>query len=131
LLLVSVLIVMYHLFFFQAEDGIRDGHVTGVQTCALPISLKRIGYIYQQFQAALGASAKVFTYLDRQEEVSEVPGAKPLPLFSREIIFENVGFAYDSESGAVLESIQFQARCGEVIALVGSSGAGKTTLVNL
>src|SRR5256884_6593822 len=93
--------------------------------------LKRIGYIYQQFQAALGASAKVFTYLDRQEGVRGVPGAKPLPLFSREIIFESAGFAYDSESGAVWESIQCQARCGEVIALVGSSGAGKTTLVNL
>src|SRR5207244_12190792 len=49
----------------------------------------------------------------------------------REIVFENVGFAYDADSTQVLERIYFRARCGEVMALVGSSEAGKTTLVNL
>lgn len=93
--------------------------------------IKRIGYIYQQFQAALGASTQVFAYLDRQEEVTEKPGTKALPQFSEEIAFENVGFAYDHESGSVLGKINFRASRGEVIALVGSSGAGKTTLVNL
>jgi subfamily B ATP-binding cassette protein MsbA len=93
--------------------------------------IKRIGYIYQQFQAALGASTQVFAYLDRQEEVTEKPGTKALPQFSEEITFENVGFAYDHESGSVLGKINFRASRGEVIALVGSSGAGKTTLVNL
>lgn len=93
--------------------------------------IKRIGYIYQQFQAALGASTQVFAYLDRQEEVTEKPGTKVLPQFSEEIAFENVGFAYDHESGSVLGKINFRASRGEVIALVGSSGAGKTTLVNL
>jgi len=93
--------------------------------------IKRIGYIYQQFQAALGASTQVFAYLDRQEEVNEQPGAKQLAPFSKEIVFDNVGFSYDYDSGRVLEKIQFRARRGEVIALVGTSGAGKSTLVNL
>jgi len=93
--------------------------------------IKRIGYIYQQFQAALGASTQVFAYLDRQEEVNEQPGAKQLAPFSKEIVFDNVGFSYDHDSGKVLEKIQFRARRGEVIALVGTSGAGKSTLVNL
>jgi subfamily B ATP-binding cassette protein MsbA len=87
--------------------------------------------VYQQFQLAQGASAQVFAYLDREEEQSEQPGAKSLAPFSREIVFENVGFAYDADSTQVLEQIYFRARRGEVIALVGSSGAGKTTLVNL
>jgi subfamily B ATP-binding cassette protein MsbA len=130
--------IIIPLLLLYARDEIKHGLMTSGVFLAFIYAMfnsympiKRIGYIYQQFQAALGASSKVFAYLDRPEEVSEVPGAKPLPPFSREIIFENVGFAYDSESGAVLERIQFQARCGEVIALVGSSGAGKTTLVNL
>jgi len=93
--------------------------------------VKRIGYIYQQLQAVRGVSAQVFVYLDREEEKHEQPGAKPLAPFSREIVFENVGFAYDADSALVLEQIHFRARRGEVIALVGSSGAGKTTLVNL
>ena len=93
--------------------------------------LKRTGYIYQQLQAVRGVSAQIFSYLDREEEQSEQSGARPLPLFAREIEFANVSFAYDDNSPAVLDGISFKARRGEVIALVGSSGAGKTTLVNL
>jgi len=93
--------------------------------------LKRTGYIYQQLQAVDGASTQVFAYLDRDVEVSEQPAAARLAPFAREIAFENVGFAYDSAAATVLNNISLQARKGEVIALVGSSGAGKTTLVNL
>jgi len=129
--------IVIPLLLLYARDQIRHGLMTpgiflafiyAMFNSYMPI--KRIGYIYQQFQAALGASTQVFTYLDRREEISEQPGAKALPPFSREIVFENVGFAYD-DSGPVLEEIHFRARRGEVIALVGSSGAGKTTLVNL
>jgi ATP-binding cassette, subfamily B, bacterial MsbA len=93
--------------------------------------LKRIGVAYQQFQLALGASTQVFAYLDREEEESEQPGARPLPPFLQDIVFDGVGFSYDDDSALVLENIQFRARRGEVIALVGTSGGGKTTLVNL
>jgi subfamily B ATP-binding cassette protein MsbA len=93
--------------------------------------LKRIGYIYQQLLAVSGISSQVFSYLDLPEEKSEQPGGTPLAPFSEEIVFEKVGFRYDGDSGNVLENIHFRARRGEVIALVGSSGAGKTTLVNL
>ncbi len=129
--------IVIPLLLLYARDQIKHGLMTpgiflafiyAMFNSYMPI--KRIGYIYQQFQAALGASTQVFTYLDRQEEISEQPGAKGLPPFSQEIVFENVGFAYD-DSGPVLEEIYFRARRGEVIAVVGSSGAGKTTLVNL
>ncbi len=129
--------IVIPLLLLYARDQIKHGLMTSGIFLAFIYAMfnsympiKRIGYIYQQFQAALGASTQVFTYLDRQEEVSEQPGAKRLPPFSKEIVFENVGFAYD-DSGPVLEGIQFRARRGEVIALVGSSGGGKTTLVNL
>jgi ATP-binding cassette, subfamily B, bacterial MsbA len=130
--------IVVPLLLLYARDQIKHGLMTesiflaflyAMFNSYMPI--KRIGYIYQQFQAALGASTQVFAYLDRQEEISEKPGAKPLPPFSQEIVFENVGFTYDHDSGPVLEEIQFRAGRGEVIALVGSSGAGKTTLVNL
>ncbi|HYL84841.1 MAG TPA: ABC transporter ATP-binding protein [Candidatus Angelobacter sp.] len=93
--------------------------------------LKRTGYVYQQLQAVRGVSAQAFAYLDRVEEKPDQPGATQLPRLTREIEFENVGFSYDADSTPVLRDIQFKARRGEVIALVGSSGAGKTTLVNL
>jgi subfamily B ATP-binding cassette protein MsbA len=92
--------------------------------------LKRVGTVYQQFQAAQGASVQVFAYLDLDEEHTEQPGAKHLPPFSHEITFDAVCFSYAGPN-AVLQNICLKARRGEVIALVGSSGAGKTTLVNL
>jgi subfamily B ATP-binding cassette protein MsbA len=93
--------------------------------------LKRIGQVYQQFQFAQGASAQVFAYLDQQEEKSEKPGALPLAPFTREIEFDDVCFSYGTQSAVILQDIRLRARKGEIVALVGSSGAGKTTLVNL
>jgi ATP-binding cassette, subfamily B, bacterial MsbA len=93
--------------------------------------LKRMGYVYQQFQAAQGASTQVFAYLDREEEVIDQKGGIILDGLSREIVFDKVAFAYDSENMPVLQHVDFTANKGEVIAVVGSSGAGKTTLVNL
>ncbi len=93
--------------------------------------IKRTGYIYQQLQAVRGVSAQVFAYLDREEEKSDQPGANSLALFTREIEFAHVDFSYDAASAPVLDDISLKARKGEVLAFVGSSGAGKTTLVNL
>jgi subfamily B ATP-binding cassette protein MsbA len=92
--------------------------------------LKRMGTVYQQFQAAQGASTQVFAYLDFDQEHTEQPNAKTLPPFSKEVLFDDVSFSY-SGSSSVLQNIRLRALRGEVIALVGSSGAGKTTLVNL
>jgi ATP-binding cassette, subfamily B, bacterial MsbA len=93
--------------------------------------LKRTGFIYQQLQAVDGAITQVFSYMDRDVEVSEQPGASHLAPLTREITFENVDFSYDREGATVLNNICLTAHKGQVIAFVGSSGAGKTTLVNL
>ncbi len=92
--------------------------------------VKGLGNVYQQFEQAHGATAKVFSFLQLQEEVQQHPAARPLPPFSRQVEFENVSFGYDPDT-PILRGIRLQARSGEVLAIVGSSGAGKTTLVNL
>jgi subfamily B ATP-binding cassette protein MsbA len=91
--------------------------------------IKRIGAVYSQFQQAEGATTQVFAFLDMTEEERDAPGAVDLPAFAREIEYDSVSFSYDSTP--VLKNVAFTARMGEVIAFVGSSGAGKTTLVNL
>ncbi|MGB7847780.1 MAG: ABC transporter ATP-binding protein [Candidatus Acidiferrum sp.] len=93
--------------------------------------VKRIGNVYQQFEAAQGATTQVFAYLDREEEVIDQPDGKILKGLNSEIRFDNVSFSYSPERAPLLERITLSAQKGEVIALVGSSGAGKTTLVNL
>jgi len=94
--------------------------------------VKRLTGIHNIFQQALGASQKVFEYLDRDKQVKEKPGAVKLARFEKSIHFDDVSFRYPSvPDGFMLDSIQLEVKRGEVVALVGSSGAGKTTLANL
>ena len=89
--------------------------------------------IYSQFQRALGASERVFELLDTPPEMQDAPDAEDLPPIQGEVRFEDVSFNYadGADTREVLQVINLIARPGQVIALVGPSGAGKTTLVNL
>ena len=96
--------------------------------------VRKFALFNNNFQQALGASSEIFKFMDSQDEIRERSGAKPLPPFSRSIRFENVCFSYDGngeESREILRDIDLEVNAGEVLAVVGSSGAGKTTLVHL
>ena len=94
--------------------------------------VKRLTGIHNIFQQALGASQKVFEYLDRDQQISDRPGAAKLAKLQQSIVLENVGFRYpNAPNGFMLSGVQLEVKVGEVIALVGPSGAGKTTLANL
>jgi subfamily B ATP-binding cassette protein MsbA len=128
--------VVISLLLLYARDKIRIQQMTAPMFFVFVYALfklyepvKRMGAIYQQFQQAQGATTQVFAYLDLTQEEQDEPTAIDLPPFSHEIEFENVTFSY--EEAPVLKDVSFTARRGEVIAFVGTSGAGKTTLVNL
>jgi subfamily B ATP-binding cassette protein MsbA len=94
--------------------------------------LKRLVGIHNIFQQALGASQKVFEYLDHEDRMAVRPGAVSLTVFERAIEFAGVCFHYPhAPNGFRIESLDLEVKAGEVVALVGPSGGGKTTLANL
>lgn len=95
--------------------------------------VRKFALFYNSFQQALGASEDIFKFMDAQDDVQEKKRAHVLKGFNKEIRFEHVGFAYESEGETkqVLRDINFSVHPGEVIAFVGPSGAGKSSLVNL
>ncbi len=122
-----------------ARLQIKAGHMTSGEFTSFVIALlmlyepvKRLTGIHNIFQQALGASQKVFEYLDGEQVVKERPHAAKLARFEKSIVFDNVTFRYPSvPDGFKLDAIQLEVRAGQVVALVGPSGAGKTTFANL
>ncbi|MCW5966566.1 MAG: ABC transporter ATP-binding protein [Bryobacterales bacterium] len=116
------------------ENTMSAGEFTSFVIALLMLyePVKRLTGIHNIFQQALGASQKVFEYLAAPEEIQDAPDATMLPAFQQSIRFEGLRFAYGSAPGQeVLRGLDFEVKAGEVVALVGPSGAGKTTLVNL
>jgi subfamily B ATP-binding cassette protein MsbA len=88
--------------------------------------------IHNIFEQALGSSHEVFSYLDHAEEIAEKPGAVKLEEFTQAIAFRNVSFHYPAApNGFHIRGLNLEVKAGEVVALVGPSGGGKTTLANL
>jgi ATP-binding cassette, subfamily B, bacterial MsbA len=86
--------------------------------------------LYSEFQRALGSAERIFEILDTTPNVTDVSNAPLLPLVKGHLRFEKVDFAYTGEQ-MVLKQLSFEALPGQVVALIGASGAGKTTIANL
>jgi subfamily B ATP-binding cassette protein MsbA len=122
--------------FVYAATQIRAGRMTvgGLVSFLAALMmlykpLKDVTKVNMALQLALSSARRIFELIDSASEIVERPGAVELSPFSSAIRYENVSFGYGD--GPVLENIDLTIRRGETIAIVGPSGAGKTTLVNL
>jgi len=91
--------------------------------------VRKLGQTSGLFTSAQGAAERIWETFEKQSRVCEAPGAVELPAMKGVIRYENVSFRYNQDW--VLKDLSFDARQGELVALVGSSGVGKTTIVNL
>jgi len=92
---------------------------------------KKLSRVNANIQTALAASERIFAILDTHSEVEDRPGAPQAERFSRAIEFRDVQFSYAGAEGATLDGVSLTVHAGQMVAIVGRSGAGKTTLVNL
>lgn len=92
--------------------------------------LQNLSNFYTQMQSAMAASEKIFAVMDTEPEVQDAPGAITLPAIRGAVEFREVDFAYDGEH-LVLEQANLSVASGQTVALVGHTGAGKSTMINL
>ena len=117
-----------------ANGNLTAGEFTSFLAAAFMMygPIKKLSRVNANLQQAIAASERIFEMLDTHTEVKEKPGALALPRMSRQVEFRNVGFAYDDRPDRfVLRNASFSVAAGQLVAIVGLSGAGKTTLSNL
>ena len=128
----TLIILLWFTGHQVIEGTLTAGALTSFLLYGITIgtSLSSIAGIYGQFQEGAGAVARVFEIIDEQPSIVEDASAPLLEEVSGRITFEGVTFGYGTER-AVLRDISLDIAAGEVLAVVGPSGAGKTTFCNL
>jgi ATP-binding cassette, subfamily B, bacterial len=125
-----VAVASYGALQVQSED-LKIGELFAfvLYTAMIGFSIAGLGDIYTQLQRSIGASERVLEILHQPDE-SE-PSHQPI-LLNGEIVFKNISFAYPSRPDfQVLDNLNFEIKAGEKVALVGQSGSGKSTIINL
>ena len=117
----------YRVIRGEMTPGEFFSFMTGLFLLYAPI--RDLNKVNLEVQEGIAAATRVYELLDTVPEIQDEEGAIPLPPISKVIDFEKITFKYGQE--AVLKDISLHVKAGEVIALVGMSGAGKTSLVNL
>lgn len=130
--LIYVLIVIVGAYFFsKSMFSITIGRITSLTQYARqfiqPIS--NLGQLFNTLQQGLAGAERVFTLIDEESEY-ELDGLTEVKSFEGEISFKDVNFGYE-EDKLVLKNISFDVKKGEIIAIVGPTGSGKTTIINL
>jgi subfamily B ATP-binding cassette protein MsbA len=115
-------------------DQMTPGHFGSFLAAAILMygPTRKLSRVNADLQQGMAAGQRIFELLDRHTEVRERDDARPLPPMRERVTFAGVGFQYeDNDLQHTLRDISFEVRAGQIAAIVGLSGAGKTTLVNL
>lgn len=114
------------------EEIITAGTLFAMITYVLMLNgpVQRLGFLVNLAATAGASAGRVFEIIDTPNEVVEKPDAKILEMVLGEVVFKDVGFAYQAER-SILSEVSFRVRPGQTFALMGPTGAGKSTITNL
>ena len=114
------------------EGGLTLGELVAFTTYLgqLIAPVRRLGVIIPALAMASAAGERIFSVLDAKSEVLDSPDARKLPPIRGRVRFEDVSFAYFNRR-VVLDNLNFEVEAGEVVALLGATGSGKSTIINL
>jgi ATP-binding cassette subfamily B protein len=128
----GTVLVLWFGGFLVITGEMSIGQLVAFNTYLLLIvrPVRRLGFLIGQTSRALAAGERIFEILDAPIEVQDRPAAHPLPQIHGEVTFENVSCSYYGGE-PVLKQVSFQARPGQVVALLGATGSGKSTIVHL
>ncbi|MFC7052909.1 ABCB family ABC transporter ATP-binding protein/permease [Hansschlegelia quercus] len=112
------------------RNTIGDFVLINAMMVQLYVPLNFMGFVYREIKLAVADLEAMFTLLEKDPEIEDRPGAKPLVVSGGTIRFENVSFHYDPDR-QILKDVSFEAPAGKTIAIVGQTGAGKSTLSRL
>jgi len=117
--------------------SVMTGHLSGGSLLAFLMTvmiisgpMASLASLYSRLQRAVGAADRLFEILDESQEIPDIPNAQTFPDGAGEIVFSNVDFFYNSDT-PVLRGLSLRIPAGRITAVVGASGAGKTTLASL
>lgn len=131
--LAGIAIIYFGSQFVLIEKSLSSGEFLGFLLAIFRMMppIKELSSVNSRIQESNAAADRIFEILDTEPNITEVTDPVLIKSFNNKIRFRNLSFHYDDSEELVLNKINFNVNKGEIIALVGSSGAGKTTLVDL
>ena len=129
---IGTVVVLWFGGYLIIQNELTVGELVAFNVYLLLIirPVRRLGFLISQSSRAIAASERIFEVLDAPVSVADKPNAEPLPPVQGEVRFDHVSLSYYGND-KVLDDVSFEAHPGEVVALLGATGSGKTSIVNL
>jgi len=131
--LVGVVLIYYGGQLVLKEHSLRASEFLGFLFAIFQLMppIKELSSVNNRIQESSAAGERIYQILDMEPTIKNAPDAIEINDFKKSIEFRNISFHYSDSNELILKNISFKVKKGEIVALVGSSGAGKTTLVDL
>lgn len=129
---ISVTLILWYGGMEVIDGNLTAGALIAFLVYAVNLAnpIKRLSRVYGNIQKAVAAAERVFAVLDTEEEIQDAPDAKKMPTVKGNVKLTDVKFSY-VEGELAIKGISMEAQPGQMIAIVGASGSGKSTIANL